>query len=121
MYYEPQPAVKFTSGGLMRNAIAVVARLSMVALLCITGARAQSATPFTIASAGEAVAEISASAPGASWDKAGAEASLATLAVDGAYNQDVMLYMGAQPWTYRVFLGPMTAGRHSLTLTRSEK
>jgi hypothetical protein len=90
---------------------------------CAASAAAQSlfTTSFTAATAGEAVADIQASAPGASWDKPGAEAASVSIALDGSYNQDVMLYLGAQSSTYRVFLGPVTAGKHEIVFTRNER
>src|SRR5689334_1459205 len=54
------------------------------------------AARFQMASAGEAVAELTLSAPGASWDKPGAEGALATLGVDGQYNQDILVVRGEQ-------------------------
>jgi len=105
----------------MKSKKNVVARLALAAVVLLLGADggAQSTTVFTMSGAGEALAEISASAPGAAWDKPDAEAAVATLAIDDVYNQDVLLYMGSQQWTYRVFLGPMTAGQHRLTLARN--
>src|ERR1051326_2633196 len=70
----------------------------LAAICCAASAGAQSlfTTSFNAAAAGEAVAEIQASAPGASWDKPGAEAASVSISLDGSYNQDVMLYLGAQ-------------------------
>jgi hypothetical protein len=102
-----------------KNLVKMSGAHALATLLLCACAGAQSTTMFTVSSGGEAVAEIPASAPGAAWDKPDAEASVATLAIDGVYNQDVLLYMGAQPWIYRVFLGPVTAGQHRLTLTRN--
>jgi hypothetical protein len=96
----------------------LLARILVFAAICDAVSFAQSTT-FTMPAAGEAVAEITASAPGAQWGKSGAEAADVTLTIDGAYNQDILMYMGAEPWTYRVFLGPVAAGQHKLALARN--
>src|SRR6266705_6796909 len=106
---------------LMKSKKSAVMWLALAAVVLLLGADggAQSTTVFTMSVAGEAEAAISASAPGAAWDKPVAEAAVASLAIDDVYNQDVLLYMGSQPWTYPVFLGPVTAGQHRLTLARN--
>lgn len=74
---------------------------------------------FNMPAAGEAVAEVTLSAPGASWEKAGAEGSVATLTVDGQYNQDILVVRGADAAKFTVFLGPLTAGPHTLSVKRN--
>src|SRR5438105_2193287 len=69
---------------------------------------------FQMPSVGEAIAEITASAPGASWDRLGAEGTVATISIDGQYNQDLILTRGEETQTFRVFLGPVTVGPHTL-------
>ena len=39
---------------------------------------------------------ITATAPGASWDKPGAEGTVATIYLDGKYNQDLLIVRGAK-------------------------
>ena len=88
---------------------------ALVAVFCLAiSVRGQEAfnTTINLPSSGEAVAEIKASSPGASWEKSGAEAASASLSLDGVYNQDVMLFLGSQSFNYRVFLGPVSAGKH---------
>src|SRR5712692_4205991 len=51
----------------------------------------------------------------------GAEAALATLYLDGAYNQDVLVLMGEERWSYRAFLGPVNAGKHTLRVERNQR
>lgn len=65
------------------------------------------------------MAEVTASAPGASWGRPGAEASLATVYLDGEYNQDIVVDHGSEVWTYSIFLGPLRAGSHRLRLERN--
>lgn len=76
-------------------------------------------THFALDAPAEAIAEITASAPGAAWNRPGAEAAVATIYVDGRYNQDVVLFPGAERWTYRVFLGHLMAGAHRLRVERN--
>lgn len=74
---------------------------------------------FEITGAGEGVAEITALAPHAEWGRPQAEASVATVNLDGRYNQDIVIDHGAKPFDYPVFLGPLQAGKHTLQITRN--
>ena len=76
---------------------------------------------FQLSANAEAVAEMTLSAPNASWDKAGSEGSVATLSVDGQYNQDVLVVRGSEPSEFKVFLGPLPAGEHKLSVRRNEQ
>lgn len=76
---------------------------------------------FSIPTAGEVGLTIHASADGTNWAKPKSEAVVLTLQVDGKYNQDVTLFMGATPHDYRVLLGPLTAGKHRLDYSRNDK
>jgi hypothetical protein len=79
------------------------------------------AYPFTAGRAGEAVAEITMSSPGANWATEGHEAALADVRVDEGPVVNVMLYAGAQRHTYPVFLGALAAGAHRLTIERNRQ
>jgi len=70
---------------------------------------------FTHAS-GEARLAITAAAPGTDWSAAGRESAVLTVAVDGSYSQDVVLFAGAQRFTYDVALGRLARGRHRVTV-----
>lgn len=77
----------------------------------------QPATPlaaetFVLAEDGEVGCEIKARSVGASWRRRGAEAAALLIKVDGVYNQDLLLWAGDEPFTYRVTLGRLAAGRH---------
>jgi hypothetical protein len=76
---------------------------------------------FSVSGPGEGVAEITASAPAASWGRAGAEASVATVWLDGKYNQDVLVDHDGEPFVYRVFLGPLESGTHQLRIERNAR
>lgn len=60
--------------------------------------------------------EIEARAPGASWGRKGSEAPALVVTVDGAYNQDVMLWAGEQSYNYRVLLGRLSKGKHTIAV-----
>jgi hypothetical protein len=64
---------------------------------------------FTLSSDGEAGLSITARAPGTAWGRAGAEAAILTCKVDGQYNQDVILFLGEEKFTYRLLLGRLAA------------
>jgi len=76
---------------------------------------------FQMPVAREALAEITASAPGASWERTAAEGVVATISLDGEYNQDLILTRGGEQQTFRVFLGPVAAGVHLLRVARNER
>lgn len=67
------------------------------------------------------IATITASAPGAEWGRPQAEASIATVDLDGRYNQDVVIDHGSDSWDYRIFLGPLAPGKHVLTVHRNAR
>jgi hypothetical protein len=69
----------------------------------------------------EMVAEIELVSPGADWSKTGREAALADLLLDGSKTIHIMTYAGDRPHRYHVLLGHLTAGNHTLTITRNEK
>src|SRR5919204_1679942 len=57
---------------------------------------------FNLSEETEVGLEIDARALGASWARKGAEAAALLISVDGAYNQDLLLWAGDEPFTYRV-------------------
>jgi len=94
-----------------KKLLEAIARLCMVlvCLVCVLrGATFRTSQPA------EVVAELDLRAPGTDWAEEGREAKLATLLVDGNAQQQVMLYAGAEQYTYRVFLGKLAAGEHRL-------
>jgi hypothetical protein len=68
----------------------------------------------------EVALEIEARSPGASWARKGAEAAALVVMVDGAYNQDVLLWAGEQFYGYRVLLGRLPKGRHTVSVALNE-
>jgi hypothetical protein len=61
--------------------------------------------------------EIEARSPGASWAREGAEAAALLVSVDGAYQQDLLLWSGEELYPYRVMLGRLKKGKHTVSLT----
>src|SRR5580704_15915022 len=70
---------------------------------------------FHLAKDGEVLLKVTAKANGTSWDKKEAEAAVVTCQVDGHYSQDIILFMGAERFTYRALLGDLPAAAHRLT------
>jgi hypothetical protein len=64
--------------------------------------------------------EIEARSPGASWARKGSEAAALVVTVDGAYNQDVLLWAGDQLYGYQILLGRLPKGRHKVSVALNE-
>ncbi len=71
---------------------------------------------FSFDAEAEAILKLQASSPGAAWATKDAEAATVTIEIDGKYNQDVILFGGAQVTDYRVLLGRFAAGDHRLRI-----
>ncbi|MEP6925038.1 MAG: hypothetical protein ABI954_11285, partial [Pyrinomonadaceae bacterium] len=63
---------------------------------------------------------IYASVTDGSWAKAGAEAAVVTVFVDGKYNQDVILFAGPKNFSYELELGELGQGAHTITVVLNE-
>ena len=74
---------------------------------------------FTVRRTAEVVADLEMSSPGSDWSKKGREAALATVTLDGAKVQHVMLYAGAARHTYSAMLGTVQPGEHALVIERN--
>ncbi|MFL6257282.1 MAG: hypothetical protein ACJ74T_19915, partial [Pyrinomonadaceae bacterium] len=68
----------------------------------------------------EVALEIEARSPGASWARKGAEAAALVVTVDGAYNQNVLLWAGEGFNVYRVMLGRLPKGSHKISVALDE-
>lgn len=68
----------------------------------------------------EVAVVIEARSPGASWARKGSEAAALVVTVDGAYNQDVLLWAGEQFYGYSVLLGRLSKGRHRVSVALNE-
>jgi hypothetical protein len=72
---------------------------------------------FDLADDAEVGLEIEALSPGASWARAGSEAAALVVSIDGAYNQDLLLWAGEESFSYRVMLGRLSKGKHKVAVT----
>ena len=104
------------SGALLKT----IARLAAMTLLALP-VFPQSFKFEVKPAAGETVAELTLSAPGGSWAKSGAEASVADVRVDDRAPFQVMVFNGPGPHQYPVFLGALPAGQHTLTIERNKQ
>ena len=73
---------------------------------------------FDIASSCEVVATLRAGCAGCSWGVEGRAAAALPISVDGHYSQHLTVARGEQPADYRVSLGSIDPGHHSLTIER---
>ncbi|NEA24458.1 hypothetical protein [Actinomadura bangladeshensis] len=71
--------------------------------------------PFTAGRGGEAVISFSASAPGVSWVRRGAESAVVAIAVDGRHVTDLVV-PSSDPIPRTLGLGHVGKGRHKVTL-----
>lgn len=93
-----------------------------LAVFCqVTSAQTLGEVPFKVPAEAEAFLDLSASAPHTSWAAAGSEAAVATVSVDGRYNQDIFLFAGERRFTYRVLLGRFQTGEHTLRIDLNRK
>ena len=93
--------------------------LSILVLMCVSLCAAE-ITPFTVSEKSEMIAEVELVSPGADWARTGREAALAELRLDGEKTIHIMTYAGDQPHRYKVLLGELSAGNHSLSIIRNE-
>jgi hypothetical protein len=71
---------------------------------------------FSLAEDMEVGLEIEARSPGASWARKGGEAAALIISVDGSYNQDLLLWGGDESSHYRVMLGRLPRGKHTVSV-----
>src|SRR4030095_1607772 len=69
----------------------------------------------------EVLLELKAAAPHTSWVEAGSEAAVATVFVDGQYNQDIFLFAGERAFCYPVLIGRFQPGEHTLRVDFNRK
>ena len=75
---------------------------------------------FHLASEMEVGLEIEASSPDTAWIRKGAEASAVMISVDGKHNQDLLLWNGDEVFGYRVMLGRLPKGTHTVSVTLNQ-
>jgi len=72
---------------------------------------------LTLAEPAEVVAAITAACETCAWGEKGREAAVLRIRVDGRYSQDLPLVQGRGPAVYRVLLGRLEAGAHTVEAT----
>ncbi|HUY65075.1 MAG TPA: hypothetical protein VMV14_11250 [Acidimicrobiales bacterium] len=69
------------------------------------------------ATTGEGVLSLTMDGPGTEWSSAANTSVVVDTSVDGATPQEIVLYAGAQPFTYQGFVGTIATGPHCVALT----
>ncbi len=117
----------------MKNLFRTILSIALLSL----GIFAQCETEPTIEKTGEVLRELKitnkeklstadylltlkASVKGASWQTKNAEAAILTVFVNGKYNQDIVLFAGAEKFDYRVMLGKFPTGEHTLAIVLND-
>jgi hypothetical protein len=95
--------------------------LLLLTLCLFTQAQTLSEKKFQLANEAEVLLDLTASAPGTSWLEKGREAATASVLVDGNYQQDVILFNGAQRHTYQLLLGRLQPGEHTCRIEFNRK
>ena len=89
-------------------------------LLIALGVSLHAAT-FRVLHRAEMIANLEIASPGSDWSRPGCEAALADVRIDGTVSQQVMLYAGAEPHEYPVFLGEQAPGEHTISIERNNQ
>ncbi len=94
---------------------------TLLMILALSATASAAEWTFTTPRDGEVGLTIHAVAAGSNWGRAGAEAVILTLSLDGSYNQDVTLFLGETQHDYKILLGPLKRGAHRLDYQRNER
>ncbi len=108
--------------GLKMNLPKIITVLLGAAFL-LTPARAQTLIEkrFDVPKESEALVELIATAPETSWVEKGREAATATIYLDNRYHQDLILFAGGESFGYRLSLGRVAPGEHTLRVEFNRK
>ena len=90
--------------------------LAGAALLLAVSASAAEAKTFKAARSGEAQLSFTASVPGTGWHRAGREAAVLKVRLDGRHVADVVAFAGAERFRYETALGAVRRGRHRVSV-----
>lgn len=80
--------------------------------------------PFNLTQAesnSEIILNLTASAKNTSWATKNAESAVLTVFLDGKYQQDIILFYGAEKFNYKALLGKLNAGKHKLEIVLNRK
>jgi len=103
--------------------LTVVATISLALALGFKAAPAIDAfsETFEVSRASEVIATVRAACARCSWGDAGREAAALRVAVDGKYSQHILLTRGEVAADYRLTLGALAPGRHTITVDRDRE
>src|SRR6476660_10164743 len=99
----------------------LLAALTLAGLFQSISAQTLREKPFQMKADAEVLLDLTAAAPHTSWAEAGSEAAVATVFVDGRYNQDIFLFAGERAFPYQVLLGHFQPGEHTLRVDLNHK
>ncbi|HYP06037.1 MAG TPA: hypothetical protein VER03_07350 [Bryobacteraceae bacterium] len=94
---------------------------TLIFLVAVCSAYAESRFPFTMAQRAQAVAVLDMSSPGSDWAVKGSEAAIVDVSLDGKPHQQVVLFAGPARHAYRLSLGLLTPGEHEITVERNDR
>lgn len=103
------------------NALSRLASLLMACWFALPLFAQQRSFPFTLQSPAEVIAELELSSPSSDWSAAGREAAAAAIGLDGETKHHVLVFAEKDSRSYRVFLGPLAPGPHTLTVERDAR
>ncbi len=103
------------------NALSRLASFLFACLLALPAAAQQRSFPFLLESPAEVVAELELASPSSDWASPGREAAAAAIGLDGETKHHVLVFAEKDSRRYRVFLGPLPAGRHTLSVERDPR
>jgi CheY-like chemotaxis protein len=103
------------------HALSRLASLLFACLFFQPAAAQQRSFPFSLQAPAEVVAELELASPAADWGVAGREAAVAAIGLDGETKQHVFVFGEKESRRYRVFLGPLPPGAHTLAVERDAR
>lgn len=92
----------------------------LLVLLAAISVNGQKLFRFTTSQPAEVIAIIELSSPEADWAKPGHEAAVASVSLDGKPHQHVILFAGQRHYGYRISLGTLAAGEHTVEVKRDD-
>ncbi len=98
-----------------------LAALTLMAFVRPVSAQILKEQTFNVKTEAEVLLDLTATAPHTSWGETGKEVAVATVLVDGRYDQDIFLFEGERLFVYRVMLGHLDSGQHSLRIEFNRK
>lgn len=113
---ESEPTIEQTGKIIYAKNFSVPSKINLASkkLIKMTGAPAEEEREK------EMFLSFDASAVGANWMVKNAEAAVLTIFVDDKYNQDVILFAGAEKFNYRASLGAFETGEHLLSIVLND-